>query len=423
MHTTDVVGWMTDSALTPRDSAAPRVWEVDTGAGTFSPNGDGTQDTLPISIRLSEPSDWTLEVRDGAAHAVATFTGTSDTASGTWAPAAGSVPDGTYHWTVEATDGWGNGPLEDQGDLVVDTTPPDLSLADAEGQVPQFTPNGDGVSDTVRLAAGSSEPGSVLATVRDGADQVVDHLGATVTGSTILSWDGKTQAGAWAPDGTYSLAIQAVDRAGNRSEAQVRTVNAFGALGFVDTSREVFYPQDGDALAGTTVLSFRLRSAATVDWTIQDSDGAVVRTVRSGAALEAGTQSFTWNGRNDAGAFVARGTYRSVVTASDGTFSATQRVTVVADAFRIVASDTTPARGQKITVTATSAENLDTAARLRIYQPGVSDWSVAMTKLDARTWRVTVTLKSGSTGTLRLRVAAEDSHGVAQASILRLPLH
>jgi hypothetical protein len=185
----------------------------------------------------------------------------------------------------------------------------------------------------------------------------------------------------------------------------------------------VFFPQDGDALAGTTLLGFRLRSAATVDWTVQDANGVVVRTILTGAPADAGTHSFTWSGRNDAGAFVPRGTYRSVVTASDGTFIATQRVAIVADAFRIVASDTTPGRGQRLTVTATSAENLDTAPRLRVYQPGITDWAVAMSRIDTRTWRVTVTLRSSGTGTVRLRVAAEDSHGSAQASILGLPLH
>ena len=200
-------------------------------------------------------------------------------------------------------------------------------------------------------------------------------------------------------------------------------MQAYGSLGFVATSRAVFYPQDGDTLAGTTVLSFRLRSPATVDWTIRNASGTVVRTIKAGASLAAGTQSFTWNGRNAAGAYVPRGTYRSVVTATDGTFTATQSISIVADAFRIVSSDTTPGRGQRITVTATSAENLGTAARLRVYQPGIADWAVAMTRVDDRTWRVTVTLKSSSTGTVRLRVAAEDSHGVAQASILSLPMH
>ncbi len=422
VHTDDVAGWMTDATLTPRDSAAPRVWEVDDGAGTFSPNGDGVQDSLPISIRLSEPASWTLKLRDDAGDVLATFTGTSDTPTGTWAPPAGSLTDGTYHWTLAATDGWGNGPLQDDGDVTVDTTAPALSLADAEGPVPQFTPNGDGSGDTVGFAVGSSEPGSVTATVRDAGDQVVDHVSIGAGTAGVLAWDGRTDDGAWVPDGTYSLSIRAVDRAGNRSDAQVRTVNAFGALGFVASSKPVFFPQDGDALASTTALSLTLRSPATVDWTIRNASGAVVRTVLSGAAIGAGPRTFSWNGRADGGALVPRGTYRSVVTATDGTFTSTQSVAVVADAFKVTVSDTTPVRKGKLTVTALSAESLDTTPALHVEQPGISSWKVTMTKVDTRKWRVTVTLRSSAPGTLRLRVSAKDGGGVRQGTSLALAL-
>jgi flagellar hook assembly protein FlgD len=423
VHTDDAAGWMTAATLTPRDSAAPRVWEVDDGDGTFSPNGDGTQDRLPISIRLSEPADWTLKVRDDASNTLATFTGTSDTAAGAWSPAAGSVEDGAYNWTLSATDGWGNGPVHDQGDITVDTTPPDLSLADADGPVPQFTPNGDGTGDTVTVVASSSEPGSVVATVRDVADQVVDHLSASVAGGAVLAWDGKTDDGGWVPDGGYTLSIRAVDMAGNRSDAQARTVNVFGALGFVASSKVAFFPQDGDAIGNTTSFTFRLRSTATVDWTVRNRAGEVVRTVKAAATLDAGTRSFTWNGRTDAGALVPRGTYRSVVTATDGTFTSTQSVGVVADAFRITSSDTSPARGQRITITATSAEGLDTTPVLHVDQPGIGTWSVTMRKVDTRRWRVAVMLRSSATGTLRLRVSAKDSAGARQSSTLSLVIH
>ncbi len=95
---------------------------------------------------------------------------------------------------------------------------------------------------------------------------------------------------------------------------------------------------------------------------------------------------------------------------------------MVADAFRITTSDATPARGQKLTVTATTAERLDTTPGLRVYQPGIASWSVAMKRIDSRTWRITVTLKSSATGPLRLR-CRRDAGGAGQSSNLLLPLH
>lgn len=424
VHTAEVEGWMTGASLTPRDSAAPRVWEVEDGAGTFSPNGDGSQDTIDISVRLSEPAAWTMRIVDGDGDEKASFEGSADTATVTWAPEADSVPDGTYRWVLRAVDGWGNGPLEADGTVIVDTESPDVSVTDALGEPPTFTPNGDGSGDTVRFSVGTTEPGSITATVRDGAEATIDHVTTSVAGSTgAITWDGRTESGAFAPDGSYAILFVARDRAGNRSEAQVRTVNVYGALGFAAAAPTVFFPQDGDTLGSTTSLSFRLGSPATVTWTITNADGVVVRTLLTDAALEAGTHAQSWNGRDDAGVLVPRGTYRSTVHATNGTLGATQAASVLADAFRITVSDTTPGRGQRLTITATSAENLDVAPRLRIYQPGITGYTVRMAKVGVRVYRVTVTLKSSGTGTLRLRVSAVDDGGRAQLSYSTLTLH
>jgi flagellar hook assembly protein FlgD len=424
VHTADAEGWMTGSALVPRDSAAPRVWEVDDGAGAFSPDGDGTQDAIDVSVRLSEAATWTMRVVDGDGDTLGRSEGSSDTASIRWAPAAGSVRDGTYRWVLEATDGWANGPLRDDGNLTVDTVAPEVAVGGDADAVPQFSPNGDGAGDTVAFNVASSEPGSVTATIRDAGGETADHVALSVgTSAGTLAWDGRDGDGAYVPDGRYTLAFAARDRAGNHGPAVTRTVAVYAALAGTDASRDVFFPQDGDALASTTTFSFRLRSAATVSWSVVDASGAVVRTIKDAAALGAGTHAFAWNGRTDAGAMVPRGTYRTRVSATDGTFTATQAATVTADAFRITVSDTTPARGRKLTVTAASAETLDAAPRLRVWQPGISGWTVTIKKVDTRLYRITVTLRSSGTGTLKLRVTADDDGGRTQASYRYLPLH
>ena len=419
-----VEGWMSGPSLIPRDSAAPRAWEVDDGTGAFSPDGDGSGDSLRLAVRLSETASWTMRILTGDGAELRRADGRSDEAVLTWAPAAGSVAEGTYRWTLEATDGWDNGPLLDEGTVTVDLTSPEAVVAEAVDVVSVFSPNGDGADDSVGFTVGANEPGTVVTTIRNQAKAIVERVPTSLGSSTTaIAWDGRDADGAYVPDGEYRIAFVAVDRAGNQSASQVRTVAVYAALGNVAASKSVFYPQDGDSLGRRVSLSFRLRDAALVGWTIQDGDGAVVRTVKADEALDAGTYAFTWDGRDDAGAFVRRGAYRSVVAATDGTYGSIQHATVVADAFRITVSDVTPAHGQRLKVKVISAEVLGRLPRLRIYQPGVKAWTVTMKRIRGKRYRVAVTLKGGDAGTLRLRVTARDKHGSKQRSNRYLPIH
>jgi flagellar hook assembly protein FlgD len=417
-------GWMRGSTLLPRDSAAPKVWETDAGSGTFSPNGDGTQDTWTLTLGLSEPASWTLRIRDGNGTVKAHTSGSGDTPSLTWAPSSGAVSDGAYRWEIEATDGWGNGPLAADGTVTVDTQAPALSLAEAEAaDVPQFAPNGDGYRETISFAGGSSEAGTLVARAIDAHDDAVDAFSATLSGGAgTLTWDGRTGDG-FAPDGRYTISVRAKDLAGNVSPAETRAVDVYAALGFVTSSRTVFFPQDADGMAKTTTFSMRLLSPATVTWTVVNKAGDVVRTLAADTPMAAGSYAKAWNGRTDGGAFVPRGTYSSRVSVTDGTSVAVQRVAVVADAFRWVVSDSTPGRGQKVTFKVVTPEPMLRNPRIAVYQPGIDRWSVATTKLSSTTYRVTIRFKSSKTGTVRIKAYGRDKNGQSQASNLYLPLH
>jgi hypothetical protein len=112
----------------------------------------------------------------------------------------------------------------------------------------------------------------------------------------------------------------------------------------------------------------------------------------------------------------------SRVSATDGTYAATVSPSVYATAFRISPSDSTPARRQRITVTVVTGEALKKSPYLAVYQPGVSGWGVSMSKVSSTTYRATITLRSGSAGTMRLKVIGVDSKGGRNATYLSLPI-
>ncbi|MFL5755462.1 MAG: FlgD immunoglobulin-like domain containing protein [Chloroflexota bacterium] len=433
VHTLDdaTSGVVAGSTLVPRDSAAPKVVATNDGAGAFSPNGDGVQDAYALAVRFSEAADWSLRFENAAGTTLASRHGSGTTASVTWGGTSSVVggavvPDGTYSWFISATDGWGNGPVTARGTLVLDTVAPKLAnIAIAAAAIPPtFSPNGDGYYDTIGVAYNTNEAGSVDMTVRNSGGAVVRTTSTAVgAGTGSLSWDGRTGAGATAPDGIYAVALRGRDRAGNTGNTVKLPVGVYNALAGLRAASPVFFPHDGDSYAQRISLSFTLASAATVTWTITDAAGLVVATPKASAALAAGTYSWIWDGKAADGHVLPRGTYYSAVRATNGTLFAFRRVSFVSDAFRITSSDTTPARGQKVTITAISAEPLGGPPKLTVIQPGVTPYSAGMALVTGRTYRVSVTLRAGSTGTIRFKVTGVDAAGQTQLSNLLLPLH
>ncbi len=119
-----------------------------------------------------------------------------------------------------------------------------------------------------------------------------------------------------------------------------------------------------------------------------------------------------------------RGRYTSHVTATDGTLTATQTYAFDLNAFRLKLSDTTPGRGQSITVTVASAETLSKRPTLFVYQPGLSRWAVLLTKTGTYTYKATIRMKSsGKAGTLSLRVKGYDTKGGSQSTTVKYAIH
>ena len=424
-----ITGFVRSTQLLPRDSAAPVVVSVDAAPTTISPNGDDSFDTTDLSARFSETVDWTLRVTDGDGTVVRSTSGTGQEPVVTWAGLVdgAAVADGTYTYTFRGQDAWQNAPepVAKSGTVKVDTTPPALSdVAQAADELPWFSPNGDGSRDTFGLKASTNESGKVEVGVRNDGGDLIRTFSATVSaGAFSIPWDGRDNDGAVVPDGTYDVRLVPVDGVANRGTSETISVRSIALLGAVKTSRTVFYPQDRDALGSTSVLSFAINRQATVTWTIRNAAGDVVETRMADEVRDAGTHSFTFNGRTLDGVLLPAGKYTSHVTATDGDFTVSQGVGFEMNAFAITSSTSTPKRGRSITITAKPAEALGGSVTMSIFQPGKSAWTVRMTKLSSGSYRATVTLKTGgSAGTLKISVQAKDAKGNLNKTYLKLPL-
>ena len=422
-----ITGFMTVTDLAARDSTAPVVRAVDVGVGRFSPNGDGQGDTIPVRARFTEPVAWTAKVQNAGGSPLWQKTGTGAIFETSWdgLVSGAPVPDGSYTVTVSGVDPWGNGPGTSSRTIVVDTRAPSVaSLTPDVDPAAWFSPNGDGWRDTIAWTGQNTESGNLRVQILDAKSAVIRSFSVT-NGSVpeTLSWDGRNNAGAYAPDGYYTVRIAPVDLAGNIGQAVDRPVALIGALRAVTSSAGVFFPQDGDGLANTTFLKFTLGRAMEVTWTLRDATNRTVITRLPTGVRPAGSYGWTFNGRMPDGTMLPRGKYTSYVKATDGTLTVAQAVSFVMDAFTITPSDTTPARGQSITVTITSAEPLTGNPTLWVTQPGITAWSVKTTKVGSTTYRATIRLKSSGTGAVEFRAWGRDKNGVAQQTRTKFPLH
>jgi flagellar hook assembly protein FlgD len=422
-------GWMSGADLVPRDSASPVVWTVDDGNGAFSPNGDGSGDTYRLTGRTSETADWTVAFEDDHGDELASRSGTGGAFAATWDGIVGGAPvaDGTYGWLVTVRDGWGNPTGTRRGTFRVDTVAPSFNdaVVAAGADTPTFSPNGDGDADTIAFPFSIDEAGYVDASVRDATGALVRSFTTRVAvGPGRVAWDGLDDAGHVVHNGVYTVRLAPRDLAGNVGPYRETPAAVYKTLSHVAGSKAVFFPQDLDKYAKTTRFSFDLSVSATVDGTVIDGAGNVVLTMFDGAPLGAGTHVFDWDGRLADGTMAPRGTYTAVIRATDGELATSGRTSVVADGFKIRLNDTTPGRGQTITLYATSPELLSSLPRVKVSQSGASPFSVTMTKMSSTTYKVTIRLKStGSAGTVRFSLSGTDAGGRINRASRTFVLH
>ncbi|MFL5758008.1 MAG: OmpL47-type beta-barrel domain-containing protein [Chloroflexota bacterium] len=341
-----------------------------------------------------------------------------------FAPVTGPIlvkTDGRHTVTFRAKDRAGNVEATKSSSFTIDRTPPSLGPSPAPTASPAtFSPNGDGLADTVGIRHQLSEPAVVTARVVDAGGTLVRSFATPAQGPGAVVWDGRRTDGTFAPRGVYTVSLTARDRAGNVSGSLTTSVALYPDFVGGTRSTGIFFPQDGDAVAKTVTIGFTLRAAATVRLEVLDATGKVVRTIVASKA--AGAAQVSWNGRTNAGTYAPQGKYVLRVTASSGTLHETKQFGVTAAAFAITPSATVARRGQTLTVTAVSAEPLSTTPRLVVHQPGLAAYGYTMCHVSGSTWRVTFTVHSGSTGTVGLAVVARDRSSAVQSSVVWIPL-
>lgn len=300
------------------DNTPPFV-ELSSRYKSFSPNGDGRSDTLPIGQNRSSTEElWTGEFRDSLKQVVKRLSWEGEAKDLTWDGKDQSgrpLPDGSYAYRVGSTDLAGNKASFELGPFTIDTKSKSVIL-DIEYAV--FSPNGDGVKDTLVFLPKLEVRENVeswKSTVYDQqgtARRVISGEGAPPV--SRLEFDGRDDAGNTLEDGKYTAELGIVYTNGDNPEAVSPEF-------FIDTKipeatltpEYTLFSPDGDGYRD--VVTVKQSSSEEELWggVVKDASGrVVVRRSWKGKASD-----FTWDGKDDQGKALADGRYTYTLSSTD----------------------------------------------------------------------------------------------------------
>ena len=336
------------------DTVRPRITSASASSSLISPNGDDVRESVRLALASSGSTRWALQIASPGAGTVGTIGGAGSSFAFTWRgerEGGGRAPDGRYTATLYAIDDAGNRAHRSFG-VTLDTTAPAITTAASPGV---FSPDGDGALDSTRLSWTAKERATGTIRILKGSTEV-RRWSVTNASSWAKTWDGRNAAGKRVADGRYELRVSLVDAAGNRRTVS-RTVVVDRTGGFLRWSRG-FFPQDGDSLAPTAALTWRLARDAKTSLRLYDATGTLVRTVWTGRAQHAGDRKWTWNGRLADGSFAPQGRYEARLTVASSLGTVVLPRAVWASAFAVTPSATKVRPGQTLKVAFTTLEPL-----------------------------------------------------------------
>ncbi len=315
-----------------------------------------------------------------------------------------------------------------------DTEPPVISevsvvqaavtLSADDTSLPIFTPNGDDLSDTLKVTHVLSENAFLnVRVVKD--DVVVREMSIwSMRGRGSTTWDGRRDDGEYIGEGRFRILITPTDRAGNVGQPATAKALALTALKSPSFKPGFFYPSDGDALAATSTLGARLLRPASVSWVIKDASGAIVRKGGDPAAGQPGPLRFAWDGRDDAGQFVPEGTYQGRIRVTRPAGSYGHEVPVRIMAFDLAPTTWRPRLGQEVRLWFTSAEPMKGKPVVSAKLPGLPAADLRVTKVSHTNFKALLVTKGvDRPGRIVIRVAGTDSADGTQTQAWRLRLN
>ena len=283
------------------DVTKPRI-EVNVTRRLISPNGDGRNDDTGIWFRSNEKVTWNGGITNSSGDAIVQTSSDITTSLIMWRGAdleGNVVKDGVYSVNASFTDVAGNTYAIPTENIEVDLTFPVVTFGLDKDY---FSPDDDGIKDTLTASFTSSEPVRGLLSLTDSAGRDVGTLGGLgrasqlVDGAFAYTWGGISGSGLYVPDGKYTVSSIYEDRAGNRIALENEQFVIDTRPVRVAASAPKGFSPNGDGRSDTITIGIDANFYDTVDeWTLDliDAFGSTIRTI---SGVETLPREFTWDG-------------------------------------------------------------------------------------------------------------------------------
>jgi len=200
--------------------------------GVFSPNNDEIDDITELVIsgeNLEKVEKWNFQIKDKEGAIVLSKSGEPLPISISWDGTDKEgrlVSDGLYTCQIETKE-WGRLPARSEWTpILVDNTPPETEVIISTRT---FSPNGDGVDDTVTLQLQARDASSIknwLVEISNKEGKLAKTLKGEGTPPQSIVWDGKEDYyAAIVPAGEYQAKLVVYDIAGNKGTASPQKFN------------------------------------------------------------------------------------------------------------------------------------------------------------------------------------------------------
>lgn len=290
------------------DTVKPAI-NISIDSNAFSPNGDGSKDTItltpsiPVTVGLTS---WKIDILSKSGDTVRTLGGGNRIDPIVFdgkLPSGQTMKEGEWQAVISAVYINGHAPVAKSPLFTLDVTAPEARTR-ANNAI--FSPVGDGKLDTVTFTQQASEEpswtGRIVALDKNltPTDKTIRTYTFASTPDTSLIWDGRDETGKLASDGQYGYILTATDRAGNTGSSPLTRVelNTEKADLILQANLTAFSP-NGDGVRDSIIFTPILKAATAVaeyQLAITDPTGKTVKTFAGKGTVP---PSFSWNGIAD----------------------------------------------------------------------------------------------------------------------------